>query len=347
MNLYADHIARRAVFEVLAKVPEGVRAFGLERVAVVGVGRETAGTAIHRAALGEAEWLVVVAERGGVDGTFAHEIGHAWLGHRVGSADAEREAARLAASWGFSGCDSADPAGCAARYEAAQKHAEVRARIEDGRLGFWCRCGARCRLICPTVPGRVAELALVCDRCASTLIRELSDLTLCETCGAPANVTWAEGATPAEPLATWTCSACGNVIERALVVAPDPAPIPGAGPEVPEWAWATGIASRTLLALEEAARRPSEDLGGAAMEGWRSSMSWALGLARRAAGVLADDPRGKILDAVAVELAAAARELQDGDLPGCADAIARSNHSMLAVLASATPAAAEVRRTAT
>jgi hypothetical protein len=326
-----DDDTRRAVFEVLAKVPEPVRAFGLGRVAVIGVGRGARGMALRRDALGPADWLVVLFERDGVAETAAHELAHAVSGHERGSVEAEVDAARLAAGWGFTG-DGADPAGCARRYaEAAAEAAFLRPRAEGGRLGFECRCGAQCRLVCPTVPGRVAQLALSCDRCGWTVLEDLSDLTKCESCGARTTVTWAEGATPERPTATWRCEG-GHVAERALVVAGDPPTLPDVGPEVPEEQWAMSAAANVLLRVEEVLRRDRDPV---AMESCRSGVWFAHARLQRAARALASEPRGAILSDVAVEVAAAARELAEGDMLGAADALARAVHTLSAVIESA------------
>jgi hypothetical protein len=327
-----DDDTRRAVFEVLAKVPEPVRAFGLGRVAVIGVGRGARGMALSRDALGPADWLVVLFERDGVAETAAHELAHAVSGHERGSVEAEVDAAGLAAAWGFTG-DGADPVGCARRYaEAAAESAFLRPRAEGGRLGFECRCGAQCRLVCPTVPGRVALLALSCERCGWTVLEDLSDLTKCESCGERATVTWAEGATPERPTATWRCEG-GHEVKRALVAAPDPPPVPDAGLEVPEEVWLMNAAARTLLTVEEILRR-TEDRDPTAIESCRSGVWFAHARLRRAARVLAPDARGAILGDVAVEVAAAACELAEDDLMGAADALARATHTLNAVLES-------------
>ena len=100
----------RAVMETLVRLPEPVRAFALERVAIFVHGVTSLGSSIDTAtALEGRDWLVNVTAYAGLQETLMHELAHSWLAHRgTPTADYEREASALAASWGARG-SGADP----------------------------------------------------------------------------------------------------------------------------------------------------------------------------------------------------------------------------------------------
>ena len=317
---------RRAVFEVLCRVPEPVRAFALDRCAFASVGRGAAGMAISPVASGGTTWTIVLADRDGVTGTAAHELAHAFLGHDQASVEAEIAAAELAASWGIVG-DSADASGCAERFKAwAAQVMDLRARVDDGRVMVECKCGAQGTILAPVVVGRSAECAISCPACEWVLVIELADLVKCAACGGRAIVTWAKGATPDAPTALWICPCGVNVTRRLLpnVVRPGP---------MPETEWRMRRAARACMTAEECLRRLGslEALDPLALEGCRSGIGWARMLTVEAAEHL--DARRALLDHVALDLTSAAQAFGRREMLSAADLVANAGHTLNAALA--------------
>jgi hypothetical protein len=135
---FSDEPTLGGVLRALCKMPEDARRFALVRVSFAIVGeRGCAGMALGPRHLGGDRWLVALGERGAlVESTVAHEVAHALFGHQHGSAEHEREAAAMAASWGFAGA-SADPAMCVERFERAESKVATRRRV-DGRVPLRC-----------------------------------------------------------------------------------------------------------------------------------------------------------------------------------------------------------------
>jgi hypothetical protein len=329
-----DDASLKEVVMALCAMPEDARRFAIERVTFAGVGVSAAGLAIGPTALGGSSWVVPLWERPGVGGTAAHEVAHALLGHegRPCRAEDEREAATLAARWGFTG-SSADAEGCAARFETAleQGRAWMRARVDEGVVSVECRCGTPCRLYAPAVPGFSAEVGIECAACGWFSVEDLTRLVPCSACGTRATVTWADGATPAVPLARWACT-CGETATLRLRVEP-PDESPNEMDESEE-RWAMRQAARSLLRLEGALRRLTAPVVSAeARERGRVSV-W---LARRrillAARLLEGDPSGAVLKGLASQVAAAGAGLARDDLAGAADTLVAVAGTLTVLLA--------------
>lgn len=332
--LVKDDASLKEVVMALCAMPEDARRFAIERVTFAGVGVSAAGLAIGPAALGGSSWVVLLWERPGVGGTVAHEVAHALLGHegRPCCAEDEREAATLAARWGFTG-SSADADGCVARFETAleQKRAWMRGRVDEGVVSVECRCGTPCRLYAPVVPGFSAEVGIECASCGWFSVESVARLVPCSVCGTRATVTWADGATPAAPVARWTCP-CGEAAALRLLVEPPYEP-----PDVmdePEDRWAIRQAARTLLRLEKALRRlAAPDMSVEARECGRVSVWLARRRILHAARLLEGNPRGLLLKDLAVQVGAAGERLGQGDLSGAADTLAAVADALTALLA--------------
>lgn len=103
-----DAEMERVIVETLLRLPEDVRRFASEECLFVSVGGGAHGTAnpLH---FPEARdlWLIALSEVGPSDSlhsVVAHEIAHAWLGHRGQGAEEDEAAAyKQAQAWGFTG----------------------------------------------------------------------------------------------------------------------------------------------------------------------------------------------------------------------------------------------------
>ena len=148
-----------------ARLPEPVRGFALERVAIFVHGVTSLGSSIDTAtALEGRDWLVNVTAYAGLQETLMHELAHSWLAHRgTPTADYEREASALAASWGARG-SGADPDWGVANFR--QWIAPTpRARTTDDIISIECSaCGDECFVLSPTAAGLPARVGIQC-RC--------------------------------------------------------------------------------------------------------------------------------------------------------------------------------------
>jgi hypothetical protein len=312
-------VSRRDVLKALPRLPADVRAFVLERVTIVSTGRVTAGLALPPPVLGDDAWVVLLSERTGVTGTFVHEIAHAWLGHVHASADHEREAAGLAREWGFDG-PSTDPDDCAERHVAGSEAVPlVRANVTADVLTIACRCGAACSIYAPTAAGLPAEVGAECLACGWVTVVELDHVCPCPACKARADVRWPAVATPAAPVAVWTC-ACGETRTLALQTAP------AAAPQLAEPEWAMRTATAGLSRLGPALRSLST-ADPWALESCRASLWFWRARLLRAARALGADARGATLTELAREVAAAGASLESGEVSQAAarvDSVARA-----------------------
>ena len=233
MNLSArDPAMMRTILEAVCRLPESVRRFVVERVVFVSLddyswnGQDfyTRGRAISPDQVAD-RWVIVLAPDAPAS-TIAHEVAHSFAEHEAGGADAEREAAQLARSWGFTG-DAADPDSAVERYlDAAEEPMRIRARVSDaGALGFDCRaCGCACAVLAPVVAAFNAVVGVECTTCRKAGLFEVAGVLKCPTCGERPAVTWETGATPQVPVARSVCT-CSSVM---LMIAPsviDPEPI--------------------------------------------------------------------------------------------------------------------------
>lgn len=329
-----DPASFREVSLALCRMPEDVRRFALEQVVFAGVGAASAGLAMGPALLKDAKWVVPLAERSGIASTAAHEVAHALLAHGVASAEHEREAAALAGAWGFDG-PSADPDGCARRFEAdPQRKLTVHASIAAGMLALECKCGARCEVIAPTVPGLAADAGALCHACGWAGVVKLSELLACPTCKSPATATWADGATPDAPHAIWACT-CGDSVALRLRCDASEAPDVPAVPELAEEVWAMRTAANALKRVADTLRRHSPAgprLDAMEAEACRSGSWFARDHMLRAAHVLKADARAASLSELAAKTAMAATDLERGDFARAADGVASVADALNALL---------------
>lgn len=332
----------RQLVSTLVRLPEPVRAFAQQHVAVVVAGGTSRGCVLPRAALDGAEWVVVLAAGDSLPDVFAHELAHALEPHLVGL-ESERAAAALARAWGFAG-PSASPVEAERAYrEGAAREAapslradvvsevtsevtsDVKSEVTSESLHLACAtCGRPARFLAPTAPGVRAVLCAECPRCAGVALVALEDLVPCQTCGGRCRATWSEGASPASPRATWACHSCGEVAVREVLAAQEsPAPsLPV--PEDPEAA-RLQMAAAAMLRTEERLRALGSGPDACALESCRAAVWWARGLVVRAAADLAaGDVREPFVRDAAEELSRAGRALAAGGLGPAADAVAEA-----------------------
>ena len=108
----AEDAFRAAYARALVRLPAKVRDFALERCLIFTIGRDGQQAAVCWPASivdkRQRRWIIVMDEDMGVDveATIAHEIAHAWLGHRESGSAAHPHsndvaADDLAVEWGF------------------------------------------------------------------------------------------------------------------------------------------------------------------------------------------------------------------------------------------------------
>jgi hypothetical protein len=111
-----DPHTHRRIVETIAKLPDRVARFALNRCVYFSAGRVNHGMVLPPRTLGRGRWVLVLTEttpERSAQSMIAHEIAHAWLKHdryaaNVDAAEIESGAAQLAREWGFSG-RAADP----------------------------------------------------------------------------------------------------------------------------------------------------------------------------------------------------------------------------------------------
>jgi len=93
--------------ETIGRLPGEIQAFVQRECCFLVLAPEGLGYTVHRDHLQEQPWLIILrADMDAADapGVVAHEIAHAWLGHRVGHVPEEEDAAlALVQTWGFTG----------------------------------------------------------------------------------------------------------------------------------------------------------------------------------------------------------------------------------------------------
>jgi len=282
--------------------------------------------------LAPGDWLVVLEAARPAEAilnTAGHELGHVMRGHLTAGVDQEREAANMAASWGFTG-PSADPDLRAEAFTPTPAPA-VRATLTPDSIGLECStCGSACLVVCPTVAGIAAEVGVGCQWCGTFHVLALRDLVPCR-CGELVTVTWAEGATPEHPVATWACS-CGTSATREIreLRFEDEA----------EWAFRLRRAAGTLHRVEDGLRRLepiAEDFDRLAvpLESCLASVWWARRLILRAAQDLAADSRQALVQGVLSELAGASEALRQRHVSEAVGIVGRSAAAIDAILTQA------------
>ncbi len=97
-----EHEFERTLERVQKRLPADVLAFALTRCVVVAVGEDIHAQTLEPNAAPDL-WIIVLRENEREESIVAHEIAHAWLGHRGNSAENEQEARAQVLSWGFSG----------------------------------------------------------------------------------------------------------------------------------------------------------------------------------------------------------------------------------------------------
>ena len=99
--------------ETRARLPKEIEAFVDRECQFLIYHQETQGMALHRDHLEDKPWVLLLqasVEAADAHGFVAHEIAHAWLGHRVGGhPEDELAALELAAAWGFTGAGAGWP----------------------------------------------------------------------------------------------------------------------------------------------------------------------------------------------------------------------------------------------
>lgn len=123
---FGDHAPlQQTIVETIARLPDEVAEFALERCRFISVGESLFGVVLpgrigvdhyrgrpaghYSEALPADNWIIVLADPlpdEGAHSIVAHEIAHAWRGDdRLGNPpdDCEEATARLTAEWGFSG----------------------------------------------------------------------------------------------------------------------------------------------------------------------------------------------------------------------------------------------------
>jgi hypothetical protein len=191
----------RVVLEVASTLPPEVSAFVLARCVFVAIGRDAAGLAVLPGQIGRNQWLIIIDDRlalEDVHGVVAHEVAHAWLRHSgLGLERHEREASRLAATWGFSGFGTNEEQNAAVAREAhatgptAAAGPRTQVHIDEGKLRIVCRyCKQDAELYAPAfyLPG--GELVARCppERCDWLFaFRPKLD---CPSCSTPMQLEW-------------------------------------------------------------------------------------------------------------------------------------------------------------
>jgi predicted SprT family Zn-dependent metalloprotease len=108
-----DDEVRAIIEETQARLPQAIQAVVDHECHFLVYRQGTHGLALHRDRLQDKPWLLVIeasVDAADAHGVVAHEIAHAWLGHRYGgSADEESAAPELAATWGFTGSGAGWP----------------------------------------------------------------------------------------------------------------------------------------------------------------------------------------------------------------------------------------------
>lgn len=112
-----DSETQSGITRALVRVPAEVRQFAITECVFVSAGADTLGLCRPVSIIGQATWLIVLAEGEAeiVENVVAHEVAHAWLGHDIGdtsSTHEEIEAAtrQLLRDWGFKGEGADEPA---------------------------------------------------------------------------------------------------------------------------------------------------------------------------------------------------------------------------------------------
>lgn len=99
--------------ETIARLPRKIRAFANHECGFLIFAPGGLGKTVHRDHLQEQPWLIILhanMEAADAPGVVAHEIAHAWLGHRSCHVPEEEDAAlALTAAWGFTGIGAGWP----------------------------------------------------------------------------------------------------------------------------------------------------------------------------------------------------------------------------------------------
>lgn len=310
----------RAIFETLVRVPESVRAYAQQHVGTLVVGGSSRGWTLRRAAFDGVEHLVVLHARDGIADTFAHELAHVMCAHADDAGgpcgEHEREAAALAASWGFAG-PSADPDSAERALSdgvARETPPSIVSTVTADSIRLECSaCGRAAHLLCPTVPGLSAVILAECPAsCPGVAVIELAEVPC--PCGARATVTWAAGATPEHPVVLCTCT-CGASVIRTVVSAAEPQQRPPSDIVIPQPDEPAEhfYLRQAIFALT--AKNGEPEPGAGALRWARDRLSLAL------REMTQDDPRR-------VELEAAVAVIARGDVGAAADAVARAARAL-------------------
>ncbi len=208
---FAIHVregrAKEAVLSAVLALPSDVARFASECVAFVGVGETARGLAVAPSR----RWIIVLDEREPDAATVAHEIAHAWMGHRGREVNHERQAAALARSWGAQG-SAADPDSCARRFRPEER-GTFRCRVEGDELHVACDCGNRsCCVTRANAPGAVL---VTCVRCMRRELFDVNELPsfVCPCCGVEAAVSMVRDGLPA--LLAWRVDGARGVFSWA------------------------------------------------------------------------------------------------------------------------------------
>jgi hypothetical protein len=330
---------RREILAALCAMPPSARAVALRDVTFCGVGVRSNGMTFPPGA-SVGGWLVCIAERDGARDTVLHEVAHVVHGHRHGGEAEEAEACATAAAWGAVG-DSANAEAQVAH--AHQFYASAPRMLvgtdRDGTVRITCqKCGARCQVFAPTVPGLSAEVGVSCEVCDWCEVMEVSQLVKCPDCGERATVLWGEDASPECAVARLAC-ACGTSLRLKCEPDAEPEPERPRRAPVPEL-WPVVQVARRLPAIGASLRRLEAAVQAGdvpdALESGRASLVWLRQLLARAVRSIdaGDSRRASMTDADA-KLASAGAELAQRNFTAAADHVARATATLDALLTAA------------